>query len=73
LEARKELYEAVVRHVDRALPADFENKLDTYLAGLLLIRNSYALKRLGDFTAAFKAAKAAVALDGDGSKAVWVG
>jgi tetratricopeptide (TPR) repeat protein len=65
------LFQAVVDHVNKALPADYVEKLDTYLAGLLLMRKAFALKRLGDCEGAFDAAVTALQADGSTSRSEW--
>lgn len=65
------LFKAVVEHVNDAVPADYDKKLDPYLAGLLLMRKAFALKRLGDNEGAYLASAAALKVDGETSRGQW--
>lgn len=71
---RKEIektYHDIVRTVDDVLSESHSPRLDAYVAGLLLMRKAYALKRLNDFEGAFACSSQAIKLNGDKTKPDW--
>lgn len=70
--AQEEKLRDVITLVESALPSNMFDKLDSYLAGVLLIRKAYALKRLGDYQAAYESAVKALSLNEATAKHFWV-
>lgn len=69
---REAVLAEIVRHIDRAMPPGYQDRMDPYLSGLLLIRKAYAMRYLGNFADALALARIAIKLDGDASKGLWV-
>lgn len=67
----EKIYQEIASTIDEVLSENHSRRLDPYVAGLLLMRKAYAIKRLNNFDGAFVCSSEAIKLNGDKTKASW--